>query len=148
MSKFTLTMAFDTLAELEDFVRTQKPALTEADAKADLKGEPRPGNATKPAAPKATKPTPPAQARTEQAAKGASTDSSNEGASDGGDAVDYETEVKPLVLKLSGMKGGGREAVLDTLKKFGAAKGSDVPANKLAEFRDELQSQIDTLSVA
>lgn len=69
-----------------------------------------------------------------------------------GDAkVDYETEVKPLVVKLAALPadaGGGRDAVVAALKPFGVAKGSDVPADKLADFKAALEAAIAAVEVA
>lgn len=46
------------------------------------------------------------------------------------DALDYNKDVKPLLVKVSTAK--GREALVGLLQKFGVAKGDQLPQDKLA----------------
>lgn len=129
-------LTFSTIAEAAAFLSGAKSAnVTAAVSTA--------GNADKPvAAPKASKT--PAPAPTAPAAAAASTDSSKKDAA----ALDYETEVKPVVLKLAGVPDGGREAVKEVLAEFGVANAKEVPAESRADLVAKLQAKIDSLSVA
>jgi hypothetical protein len=74
-------------------------------------------------------------------AAGASTASSPKPADDqptASAALEYERDVKPLVIRAGGAK--GRDAVMALLSKFGVAKGPDVPADKLPAFKGELEA--------
>jgi hypothetical protein len=148
MSKYTFTVSFDTAADLALFAagiasavgNVQKPAGETANPPAagvKAKDRPSPKSESKAAA-----------ASSAPETQGASTASSNKPDESAEKAVDYETEVKPLVLKLSAIPGGGRDAVLATLKEFGVAKGSEVKADKLPGFKAALEDAIAGLEAA
>ncbi len=48
---------------------------------------------------------------------------------DAGDALDFEADIKPMLLKLN--KAGGRDALLDLFEDFGVEKGDEL---KPAQF--------------
>lgn len=65
--------------------------------------------------------------------------------------VDYETEVKPLILKLAALPeehGGGSPGAKKVFKSFDAAKGSDVPAEKHADLKAALEAAITSAEAA
>lgn len=55
-------------------------------------------------------------------------------------ALSYEKDVKPIVIKVGAA--GKRDALVDLLKKFGVAKGPEVPADKLPAFKAELEALV------
>lgn len=137
MSQVTITLSFNTIAEAVAFLAgSTVPTVSTV----------RLGNVQ----PDAAKPekSKPAAKTSAPAAKGAQTDSQTTGGESPDSGVDYETEVKPLVLKLSALPGGGRDAVLATLKAFNAPKGSDVKAAQLPAFKEALEAKIAELEVA
>lgn len=56
-------------------------------------------------------------------------------------ALNYESDVKPLLV--GALQSAGMSKVQAVLKQFGAAKGSDVAAGKLAEFRAAIEALTD-----
>jgi hypothetical protein len=52
---------------------------------------------------------------------------------EGAEPVDYNKDVKPLLLKVSQAK--GRDALLALLTKFGAKNGSDLKAEQLGDVK-------------
>ena len=64
---------------------------------------------------------------------------------------DYETEIKPLILKLAALPaehGGGSDAAKAVFAKFDAKKGSDVPAEKHGDLKAALEASITTVEAA
>ena len=56
-------------------------------------------------------------------------------------ALDYDSDVKPLLV--GALQSAGMSKVQAVLKQFGAAKGSDVAAGKLAEFKVAIEALAD-----
>lgn len=52
--------------------------------------------------------------------------------------IDYNKQVKPLLLKVSANK--GRDALVALLAKFGATKGDQLPADKLGDVLAEVET--------
>lgn len=55
-----------------------------------------------------------------------------------GEALTYEKDVKPLVLKVGAA--GKRDNLVELLKKFGVGKGPELPADKLPAFKADLEA--------
>lgn len=55
--------------------------------------------------------------------------------------ISYDADVKPLIPKVSAAV--GVPAVVALLKEYGAAKGSEVPAAKLADFKARLEQMLE-----
>lgn len=91
-----------------------------------------------------TAPTPaPTAAPAAQSASAASPASSPkpaESPAKGDTPLDYEKDVKPIVIKVGAA--GKRDALVDLLKKFGVAKAPEVPADKLPAFKAELEALV------
>lgn len=56
------------------------------------------------------------------------------------ETVDYEKHIKPAALALAAKK--GRDALIETLKPFGAATAKDVAAEKFPELLKALQAAV------
>ena len=111
----------------------QGKSTTPATVKVD-----KPAAAPKPQAqPKAEAPAQaPAAAPSAPEAPAASTASSGEPAS-----LDYDRDVKPLIVKLAASK--GRDSVVAVLGKFGVAKGTELAAEQLADAKAALTAALE-----
>lgn len=107
------------------------------------------GNGVPPAPSPTPAPTPAAAPRAASSAPPASTAKPSEspaspasGATtgDASAALDYEKDVKPIVIKVGAA--GKRDALVELLKKFGVAKGPEVPTDKLPAFKAELEALV------
>lgn len=116
----TLTFTFNTEAEAVAFLTRDavKPAPATVVEKPAEKPAPKAKPQPETPAPAAASPAP--------AAPAASPASSTEPAA----SLDYEKDVKPLVVKLGATK--GREAVLAVFEKLGVAKGPELKPEQLA----------------
>ena len=130
----SLALAAAFMAQYRDGVRTTplpQVVLTDADAAADLKGEPRPDNPSpKPKAEKAAAPA---------TAKPAATEPTAAATPAAAPAVPYEKSGIPE--KIAAAVGGGKRAeVIALLTKFGAKKGGELKAEQFAAFTAEIDA--------
>jgi hypothetical protein len=106
--------------------------ITEAPGKPEKAAKTEPKTADKPTAQPEPKPTAPAKSETSSPAASQSPAS--------GEALDYDKDVRPLVIKAGGVK--GRDAMLELLAKFGVGKGSEVKPEQLPAFKADLEALI------
>lgn len=120
----TVSLQFNNEAELLAFFNKTAPAASHV---AEVQVE-KPAPKAKPAATPAPAP---AAASSQQETAGASSASST-GASESQEAaLDYEKDIKPLIVKLGAVK--GRDAVMEVFKALGVDKG---PSLKPAQYAD------------
>lgn len=100
--------------------------------------EQKPGNVKPPKATPA--PAPAAAAPSAPETPAASTASSSEPEAPAAD-IDYERDVKPLVIKVGAVK--GRDTVLAVLGKFGASKGTELKPAQLADAKAALEAALE-----
>lgn len=63
-------------------------------------------------------------------------------------AIDYATEVAPLITRAANNPGIGPSKTLAILQSYGARKGSEVPAERLADLKLELEEALAAAEVA
>lgn len=62
--------------------------------------------------------------------------------------IDYATEVAPLITRAANNPGIGPSKTLAILQSYGARKGSEVPAERLADLKLELEEALAAAEVA
>lgn len=63
-------------------------------------------------------------------------------------AIDYATEVAPLITRAANNPGIGPSKTLAILQSYGARKGSEVPAERLGDLKLELEEALAAAEVA
>ena len=120
-------------------VNTAAPAAAPAAAEpAELTAEPvkaaKEAKAKKPAATPAAEPVAAQQESVEPTSQSAGSEA--EAPAEEIKALDYEADIKPLVLQV--VKSGKRGEVVELLESYGVANASALPADKWSEFHDKL----------
>jgi hypothetical protein len=111
-------------------------SITEAPGKPEKAAKTEPKTADKPTAQPEPKPTAAEKSET------SSPVASQSPASGSSETLDYEKDVKPLVIKAGGVK--GRDAVLALFGTFGVTKGPELKADQLAPAKAQLEALLAT----
>lgn len=100
----------------------------------------KPGNGAKAAPTAAPKPETAAPAPSPSSSSKPSQSPEKAADTDTTKALDYEKDVRPLILKMG--TAGKRDALVEILSGFGVAKGTELKPEQYAEVKDKLEAAL------
>lgn len=136
-AKVVFTAMLDSAAEALETATQLATGIAPAPAKAQAEKKPEAAATT--AKPSTEKPTPDASS----SSGGSSNESKNDGGAAAGDtsaALDYDTDIKPLVLAIAKIS---REKAEALLQRFGVQSAKALKPDQFADFKGKAQQVID-----